>query len=178
MYWSDNDGYTVFGSDIGGYRDSDDPTDAQDVLIRWAPGSASGIMENGGSGDHRPWSYVEETTRIYRAFAKLRHNLVPYLIAEGGKAFAEKRGLMDFENIVTKAYMLGDDIFVVPVQDASGSVTVEFPAGDWVFAFDPDEVFEGGSSTTMSVPITSYPLFFREGSEVGDIIEESLRELR
>lgn len=180
MYWSDNDGYTVFGSDIGGYRDSDEPNGrSKEVLIRWAQlGALSGIMENGGSGDHRPWSYDEETTRIYRAFAKLRHNLVPYLMEEGGKAFAEKRGLMDFENIVTKAYMLGDDIFVVPVQDASGSVTVEFPAGDWVFAFDPDEVFEGGSSTTMSVPITSYPLFFREGSEVGDIIEDSLRELR
>ena len=149
------------------------------MLIRWAQlGALSGIMENGGSGDHRPWSYDEETTRIYRAFAKLRRNLVPYLMEEGGKAFAEKRGLMDFENIVTKAYMLGDDIFVVPVQDETGSVTIEFPAGDWVFAFDPDEVFEGGSSTTMSVPITSYPLFFREGSEVGDIIEESLRELR
>ena len=97
---------------------------------------------------------------------------------EGGKAFADKRGLMDFENIVTKAYMLGDDLFVVPVQDATGSVNITFPEGDWVYAFDPDEVFEGESSITMSVPISSYPLFFREGSEVGDTVVDSLRDLR
>ena len=48
------------------------------------------------------------------------------------------------------------------------------PEGSWVFAFDPDEVFEGPSSVHMSVPISSYPLFIREGSEVSETVLDSL----
>ena len=180
MYWSDNDGYTVFGSDIGGYRsESDQPNGrAKDVFIRWAQlGTLSGIMENGGSGDHRPWAFDEETTTIYRAYAKLRHALVPYLMSEGGKAFAEGRGLMDFENIVTKSYFLGDDLFVVPVQDETGTVSIEFPEGTWVYAFDAGDVHEGGTSTTMTVPMAAYPLFFRQGSDVGEVVLDALGDL-
>ena len=180
MYWSDHDGYTVFGSDIGGYRSEDSEPNgrSKEVFIRWAQlGALSGIMENGGSGDHRPWAFDEETTFIYRAYAQLRRNLVPYLMEQGGIAFAEGRGLMDFENVITKSYMLGADIFVVPVVDETGSVSIQFPEGEWVYAFDEDEVFEGNSTTSMTVTLPSYPLFFREGSAVGDVILGSLRDL-
>jgi alpha-D-xyloside xylohydrolase len=181
MHWSDLDGYTVFGSDIGGYRtESEFPNGrTKEVFIRWAQlGALSGIMENGGAGEHRPWAFDEETTTIYRAFAKLRRNLIPYLMEQGDVAFAEQRGLMDFEDKESMAYLLGDDIFVVPVQDETGTVSIRFPEGSWVFAFDPDEVFEGGNATTMTVPMTSYPLFFREDAEVGEVILDALDVLR
>jgi alpha-glucosidase (family GH31 glycosyl hydrolase) len=98
-------------------------------------------------------------------------------MAEGGVAFAEGRGLMNFQSRSTKAYMLGSDLFVVPVTDESGTVAVELPPGSWVFAFADTEVFTGEPSMAMTVPIDSYPLFYREGSAVGDVVAHALREL-
>jgi alpha-glucosidase (family GH31 glycosyl hydrolase) len=179
MYWSDLAGYTVFGSDIGGYRDDETALGRDKTLfIRWAQlGALSGIMENGGAGEHRPWMFEGETQMIYKVFAQLRQALVPYLMVEGGRAFAEGRGLMNFQSRTTKAYLLGSDLFVVPVTDETGTVAVEFPPGSWVFAFDSTEVFSGEPSMAMTVPIDSYPLFYREGSAVGAVVADAVRGL-
>lgn len=179
MYWSDHDGYTMFGSDIGGYRTDDSELGrSKDVFIRWAQlGALSGVMENGGAGEHRPWAFDEETTEIYRKFARLHSDLIPYLMEEGGLAFAEGRGLMDFLDKRTYAYNFGRDLLVVPVLDETGRVNVEFPEGRWVFAFDSDEVFEGPMEREMYVPLSSYPLFYREGSAVGETVLTSLDRL-
>ena len=74
--------------------------------------------------------------------------------------------------------LLGDDLFVVPVQDETGTVSIEFPEGEWVFAFDSGEVYEGGESTTMTVSMAQYPLFYRQGSDVGAVVTDSLADLR
>lgn len=181
MFWSDHDGYTMFGSDIGGYRnDGSELGRSKEVMIRWSQmGALSGIMENGGSGEHRPWIFDEETNDIYRRFAKLHVDLIPYLMEEGGLAFHEGRGLMDFSEIPdtadkTYSYFLGRDIFVVPVLSEGGGVLVNVPEGSWIFAFDPDEVFEGPASVHMSVPISSFPLFIRQGSAVSETVLDSL----
>jgi alpha-glucosidase (family GH31 glycosyl hydrolase) len=176
MYWSDHDGYTIFGSDIGGYRTDDSELGRpKDVLIRWAQlGALSAIMENGGAGEHRPWKFDEETATIYRQFTTLHHALIPYLMEEGGIAFAERRGLMSFTDKPTLSYQLGADLFVVPVLDETGTVTVRFPDGRWVYAFDPEQVFEGEVETSFTVPLSQYPLFFRDEAEVGATVLTAL----
>jgi alpha-D-xyloside xylohydrolase len=176
MYWSDHDGYTMFGSDIGGYRtDGSELGRSKDVFIRWAQlGALSAIMENGGAGEHRPWMFDEETASIYRTFTKLHHALIPYLMKEGGIAFAERRGLMDFSDKATFAYNLGADLLVVPVVELSGTVRIPFPDGDWVYAFDTSQIHQGGTTIEMTVPLAEYPLFYREGAEVAETIQASL----
>ena len=176
MYWSDHDGYTIFGSDIGGYRTDDTELGrSKNLLIRWAQlGALSPIMENGGAGEHRPWAFDAETTRIYRIFTKLHHALIPYLMEEGAKAFALQEGLMNFTKKATYSYLLGPDIFVAPVLDETSTVSLEFPEGNWVFAFDETQIFSEGSQGTMTVNMDQYPVFFREGSTVGDTIQASL----
>jgi alpha-D-xyloside xylohydrolase len=179
MYWSDHDGYTMFGSDIGGYRTDDSELGrTKEVFIRWAQlGALSGVMENGGAGEHRPWAFDDETANIYRRFARLHTDLIPYLMAEGGLAFAEGRGLMNFLDKSSYTYHLGRDLLVVPVTDETGRVNIRFPEGRWVFAFDEAEVFEGPLEREMYVPLISYPLFFREGTEVGETVLASLDRL-
>jgi len=176
MYWSDHDGYTMFGSDIGGYRvDDSDLGRTKEVFLRWAQlGALSAIMENGGAGEHRPWMFDDETTEIYRRFTKLHHALIPYLMDQGGIAFSEQRGLMSFTQKTNYSYMLGADIFVVPVLDESGSVNARFPEGEWVYVFDIEQVYDGETETGITVPLSEYPVFFRMGSEVGNTIANSL----
>lgn len=168
MYWSDHDGYTMFGSDIGGYRtDSSELGRTKEVFIRWAQlGALSAIMENGGAGEHRPWIFDDETTEIYRTYAKLHTALIPYLMEEGGLAFSESRGLMDFTDKATYGYRLGRDLYVVPVRDETGEVLVRLPPGEWIYAFDANTIYSEEDQLTLTVALSEYPLFYRRGSAV------------
>jgi len=40
-------------------------------------------MENGGNGKHLPWLFDDETVAIYRKFAKIHHELVPFFHTAG-----------------------------------------------------------------------------------------------
>lgn len=166
MYWSDQYGYLSFGSDIAGYREDDNYPEngrSKELYIRWAQlGALSPLMENGSVG---PWRFDEETTNIYRRFAKIHTSLMPYLMTESETYFANGEPLMQFFNKNDYSFMLGPDIFVAPVLSAGGSVNVDFPAGDnWVYLFDSTVVKTGGSSETIVFPLSEYPVYVRENS--------------
>ena len=74
----------------------------------------------------------------------------------------------------TYSYQLGADIFVAPVLDETGTVSLDFPEGTWVYAFDTTQTFEEGPQGSMTVAMNEYPLFFRADSAVGDTIQTSL----
>ena len=134
MFWSDEYGYLGFGSDIGGYREDDafpSTGRSKELFIRWAQlGALSPLMENGGGGEHRPWMYDEETTNIYRRFAKCHTSLSPYLRGESQSYFNNGNSLMHFFNKNDYSFMLGPDIFVAPILSEGGTLTVNFPTGN------------------------------------------------
>ena len=172
-YYSADYGYVAFGSDIGGYR-SDDSALGRDreSFLRWAQlGALSPVMENGGSGEHRPWAFDTVAEAIYRDFVRLHYALLPYLMAEGGRAFAEGRSLLDFQDDEGYAYLLGPDVFVAPVLEAGGEVAITFPEGDWSYLFDRDRGGSGGEEAVWTVPIDEYPVFLRAGSELAEDLD-------
>jgi len=177
MFWSSDYGYVAFGSDIGGYREkwSEHPVwgRTKELFIRWAQlGAFSPVMENGGGGEHRPWMFDEETTEIYRRFVKLHHAIVPYLNENGAEAFKKGESLMKFIFNTEDAYLLGPDILVFPMVEAGGLRHVVFPPDDnWVYLFDKQRVFSGGSETDMVVPLAEFPVFLRKGSEIEKSLE-------
>jgi alpha-D-xyloside xylohydrolase len=171
MYYSAQLGYIAFGSDIGGYREDDNyPATgrSKELFIRWAQlGAFCPVMENGGGGEHRPWMFDTETTDIYRTFVKLHHAMVPYLMAEGVKAYGQQKSLMTFLDKTDYRYLLGPDIFVAPMIKTGTQRTVAFPAGDdWVYLFDKTKVHTGGSSANLTIPIDEYPVFLKKGSSI------------
>lgn len=170
MYHSSEYGYVAFGSDIGGFRTLDEhPLGREKIpFLRWAQlGALNPVMENGGSGEHRPWIFDAEAEPIYREQVLLHYALLPYLMEQGGVAFAEGRSLMTFQSKERFDYLLGDDLFVAPVLDDTGEVEVVFPAGGtWVWAHHPEQQFVGGDTATLSVPLDEFPLFWRGGSAV------------
>ena len=116
--------YVGFGSDIGGYRV--DPNAGslgrtKELFLRWtAIGALSSFMENGGSGEHRPWKFDNETADIYRSWVNIHYKLVPYLYSEGTKVALGHNGTLmrecrDIEAVNSQSYFLGPNIFVVPV---------------------------------------------------------------
>jgi hypothetical protein len=53
-------------------------------------------MENGGSGEHRPWAFDAETETIHRTFTKLHYTLLPYLTEHGAIPFDAGESLLTF----------------------------------------------------------------------------------
>jgi alpha-glucosidase (family GH31 glycosyl hydrolase) len=172
MYESAAIGYMSYGSDIGGYRtDAAYPATgrSKELLIRWAQvGAFSGLMENGGGGEHRPWMFDQETNTIYKNLVTMRNKyLVSYLLDASVKANAQEKSITQYFNKTDYSYMFGDDIFVAPVLNTAGTVTINFPAGSkWVYLHDKTEIHEGGTSITKTYPLNEFPVFMKEGSAI------------
>ena len=171
MYFSDQYGYLGFGSDIGGYRtDATYPATgrSETLFIRWAQlGAFCGLMENGGGGEHRPWMFDAQTDSIYKKFVLLREQMVPYLMKTATQRYEAQKAMMNFFNQTDYSYILGDDIFVSPILDATSNVNVKFPAGsNWVYLFDKTKVYTGGSTVLMNFSLDQFPVFAKQGSSV------------
>lgn len=177
MYHSAAMGYVNFGSDIGGYR-SDGTVLGRDKIsfIRWAQlGSMNPVMENGGAGEHRPWKFDADTEAVYRRYTQLHHAMIPYLMEQGAIRYANGQSLMQFFSDETYAYQLGDDVFVAPILEDVYEMDIAFPAqGDWVYLFDTNQTYAGGTTTRWVGDLDTYPIYTRAGSSVGDTLRAAL----
>ena len=177
MFHSSQMGYVSFGSDIGGYREDASLPLGRDKesFIRWAQlGAFSPIMENGGGGEHRPWMFDEQTLSIYRVFADLHQALIPYFMEQGAIAFDEGRSLMEFEDAEAYRYQLGADVFVAPMLESGVEQQVVFPEGQWRYLFDQEQIYAGGESATIAVPLEAFGVFVRADSQVQTLLSDRL----
>lgn len=180
MYQSNVNNYLAFGSDIGGYRtDNAYPVNgrSKELFVRWAQlGAFSPLMENGGGGEHRPWMFDQQTNDIYNKFARLHHAMVPYLMHQGDSLFAVTQSLMQFFNSTDYSFMLGSDIFVVPMLSSSNSITIDFPAGDWTYLFNNAQVYSG-SANSLNIPLGEFPVFIKSGSPLLAILDSVINSV-
>jgi alpha-glucosidase (family GH31 glycosyl hydrolase) len=145
--------YPNFGSDIAGYLGN---TRTRELYLRWSQmGAFCPLMENGGNGDHTPWQYDtpsdNSTTDHYRTLVSAHMSLVAYFMTTGVTAYETNRSsIMPFAHppiSMAKTnqwdtltaeddaawpsrwdYMLGNDIYVVPIVEANvTSAIIHFP---------------------------------------------------
>ena len=153
--------FVSYGSDIGGFRS--DGNQYKDVFIRWAQlGAFCPVMENGGSGAHRPWLYDEETTDIYRKFVNLHTELIPYIYSQAAYSYELVKPTMR-PQLGTYQYMLGDNILVAPMFEEGTERTVTFPSGEWIYMFDESKVYTPGIKK-LTFGMDEYPVFIRKGA--------------
>lgn len=181
-------GYVTVSSDLGGYLDRDDlnltgPTIpfSQANFARWTAVSAlSPFMQLHGRGNLAPWTVPErpdETVTLYRYWAKLHTQLVPFFFSLGEHAYRGKGGVpirpvgddplkwrKDYR------YFLGDALFVAPILDDSGRRDVPLPEGRrYLSWWDPAGTPIAGGTTLMSVDFTDrarIPVYLVEGAIV------------
>lgn len=186
LFRSAEAGYVVIGSDIGGYLDRDDrdllgevlPFDVE-VFARWTAASAlMPFFQLHGRANITPWTVperIEETVAMYRYWATLHQELVPFFYslaeeAHRGRLQATLRpigGLSDWTD--DYRYFVGDAFLVAPLLAKGGVRQVELPAGgpyyDW---WDEGRVYEGGTTVTASMAgdLLRSPLYVRAGAIV------------
>lgn len=186
-------GYTVLGSDIGGYLDRDDkdltgpviPFDPV-VFARWtAVGALSPFMQLHGRANITPWDVPQqndEIVNVYRYWAKFHRALVPFYYSLAEESYAG--GLVIVRPIGDELswptdyrYMLGDAMLVAPILDATGVRDIDLPDGYRYYDhFAPGaDPIQGGQVLFGydATDIKKTPLFFREGAIVPLSVEDA-----
>lgn len=186
LFRSAKAGYSTIGSDIGGYLDRDDegllsgeiPFDTL-VFARWtAAGAWMPFMQLHGRANITPWTvpdHADETVALYKYWATLHHELVPFFYSLSEQALAgapppmrpvgeEKSWPGDYR------FELGEAFLVAPILDATGTRDVALPSGarwlDW-WKLDGDWADGGQTLGAVSTPDRArLPVYVREGAIV------------
>jgi len=128
-----------------------------------------------------PWNVQARTgdstvVPIFRRFANLRMNLIPYIYTEADRSATTGVAMMramssEFPNDTTAAaldqqYMFGDQLLVAPVTNQGDTTkNVYLPAGRW-FNFWSGEAVEGPVTVTDTVDLDTIPVYARPGAIV------------
>jgi alpha-glucosidase (family GH31 glycosyl hydrolase) len=185
MFRSADAGYVAIGSDIGGYLDKDDedllgdpiPFDTL-VFARWtALGALTPFMQLHGRANITPWTvpdHVDETVAMYRYWATLHDELVPWWLSISRAAY--RGGPTPMRPIGELAswagdyrYALGDAFLVAPLLDATSVRDISLPAGRWYDWWQPGDAAIDGDVTLTAYAMPErerMPLFVREGAIV------------
>ncbi|MCB0639048.1 MAG: hypothetical protein KDC54_20605 [Lewinella sp.] len=179
-------GYPVWGSDVGGYWGDF----SQETCKRWLGlGCFSPIMEVGPTNNMGFWNnpeepvYDAELIATWRLYSKVRMGLIPYVSQlakeahDTGTPIARPLFLAYPDQAEAwndwATYLFGPDLLVSVIWESGvTSHRLYLPAGEqWVDAWDPTQVYEGGQYITVEAPVYKTPVFVRQGAtiELGDL---------
>jgi len=173
-------GIPFWASDIGGYAGGKPP---KNLYIRWAQfGAFSPLMQYHGIEDHDPWTFDQETQDIYKFYATLRMNLIPYIYSYA--KIASDTGLPIMRSLLLNypedsktydiefEYFFGDEILVAPIYEDVTSRSIYLPEGTWIDFWDNTQTVGPTTINSYSAPLDTIPLFIKAGA----IIPMSLNE--
>jgi hypothetical protein len=173
--------YGWWSHDIGGHMGG--PGSAE-LYLRWLQyGVFSPILRTHATKDsqleRRTWMFPELQEQMREALL-LRRSLVPYLYAQGRKAYEEGVSLCrplywlhpeeEAAYRATNQYYFGDDIITAPITKPVGEnglcrQCVWLPEGRW---FDPAHgaILDGGIEHSLDYALAEIPLFIRCGAVI------------
>lgn len=178
-------GVTFWGWDIGGFS-GEIPT-AELYIRATAMATFCPIMQYHSeynhhrqpSNDRTPWNIAERThtpevLSIFRYFARLRMNLLPYILHTALQSATTGLPMMRSlclaypqDNEVSAypyQYMFGDSLLIAPtVEPGLADVDVYLPEGDW-YSFWDGKHYLGGREYSLPTSLEQIPVFVRAGS--------------
>ena len=179
-------GVPFWGWDIAGFSDA--LPSAELYLRSTAMAAFCPIMQyhseynpDGPSRDRTPWNIARHTgddrvIPLARHFARLRMNLLPYILNEAAHAAATGEPMLralllddpDDAEVwsIADQYRFGRDLLVAPVA-AEGTTErrLYLPAGDWYELWDGTR-HAGGRWLTVAAPLDRIPVFVRAGAVI------------
>jgi alpha-glucosidase (family GH31 glycosyl hydrolase) len=160
-------GYAAPGVEIGGYGEF--PPDKRSLIRYTQFASLTPLMENGGlnggEAQHLPWFWDQETIDIYRYYAVLHSELVPYLFSYGVEANLTGESILRDVDPERSQHLLGEEVLVSVITSDTETKRVFFPSGErWIDYWNEAVFFEGGMATPVNVPLQRYPIFIRAGA--------------
>ena len=167
-------GFSFIGTDIGGF--GGDVT--KELLIRWAEvGVFFPLCRNHSAmmtRDQEPFSFDDETTRIYRKALKLRESLIPYyydLFYHGEKNNTPVMlplvyFYQDDENTynINDQFTIGESIMVAPVlEQGKTKRMVYLPKGTW-YNINNHKTYQGNNYIIEDAALDTCPIYIKDSS--------------
>jgi alpha-D-xyloside xylohydrolase len=117
-----------------------------------------------------PWLFGTDSVETLRFFAGLKQHILPYLLHVAGEAHEHgwpvlRAMILEFPDdpvcqYLDRQYMLGSDLLVAPVFQATGEVRYYLPEGRWRHLLTGEET-EGPGHRTDVVGSLELPLWVR-----------------
>ncbi|MED5019447.1 glycoside hydrolase family 31 protein [Paenibacillus chibensis] len=131
--------------------------------------------------DRTPWNIAERTGKpevigLYKRFADIRMNILPYVYAEAIHSSITGEPMMRAMAVefpedkaaagLTAQYMFGGSLLVAPVaEEGHFEKRVYFPQGQWMSMFG-NEQYDGGRLVTVAADLEQIPVFIRQDSVI------------
>jgi hypothetical protein len=112
-----------------------------------------------------PWrtAYGPDLVKTYRYWAWLHKELVPYFYSYADRMF-EQPGLAAIrQGPMLYSLRVGFELYVPLVTEATDTMTVQLPAGQWIDYWNESNVVSG-TLADFPVPLGREPIFIRLGS--------------
>jgi len=167
LYKAAQAGYSTLCVEVGGFLGAR-PT--KESLIRYAQfGALMPVMNNGGGNggltNHLPWFHDQETVNIYRYYAVLHSELVPYLFSCSVDSHLKGGSIVKSPDTDKARHLLGEYIFASPVVFSQNHKHVILPqTGHWVDYWNQDKLLAPQSAMNVHVPINRTPFYLRAGA--------------
>jgi alpha-glucosidase (family GH31 glycosyl hydrolase) len=130
------------------------------------------------SRDRTPWNMQKQTgdkrvVPVFRKFANLRMNLLPYVLGQARLSSETGLPLMKVMGLVyphdprcrqyTSQYFFGEDLLVAPVtSEGVEDLPVYLPEGNWR-DFWTGEILQGPIEFVVNVPVDRIPVYQKQG---------------
>lgn len=178
VYTSAEKGYGAPGVEIGGYRSPENSACggrgiSTKSFIRYTQfGALTPLMLNGGEDErHEPWNEEngEEVPDIYRYYATLHSELVPYIFSYSVESHRTETSILRDTDRDKAQHKLGEEIFVSVVTNGEESKNVVFPQGNrWIDYWNETAApYNGGETIEYYLPdvaLERFPIFIRAGA--------------
>jgi alpha-glucosidase (family GH31 glycosyl hydrolase) len=167
-----------FTTDIGGFYDIPYGATGKELFLRWAEWAALSpffrIHGSVAAGTHTPWSYDEETLRIYKRLARLHRRAEPLIMrlwrrARGTGVPIARPLWLEYPGDgravrQDQQWLLGPNLLVAPVVvEGARSRRVYVPRGCW--RAPGGNRFRGPGAEPVPAPLGKLPWFARCGTE-------------
>lgn len=152
----------------------------KDELIRQVElGAFMPVMSNGGVNgglrEHLPWFHDEQTVQVYRYYATLHSELVPYIFSYSVESNLSGISIVRQPDKQRRQHFLGEQLFVSTITTRTEEKEIVLPDGmGWIDYWNEDGVYPGGSTIIYKVPLERYPLFIEAGSIIPMAVETSI----
>jgi alpha-D-xyloside xylohydrolase len=175
-------GFPIWGSDIGGYWQG---SMTSELTCRWlAFGCFNPLMEFGPTENRGPWnmnyepSYDTIQIATWRTYAIIHDDISAYTYRMAKKASETGMPIirplfLEYPDLPQawshwQTFKYGDDLLIHAIWDKDKQSSFVFlPEGSqWIDAWNPEKVFEGGQEVEIKTPVYKIPVFLRKGSSL------------
>lgn len=160
-------GHAFWSHDVGGFIGHPSP----ELYTRWAQfGFFSPLIRAHGNSSRLPWEFGPQVLDLFRAYARLRYRLLPYIytyacIAAQTSLPILRPMVLEFPDDPTTyaldlQYMFGAELLLAPIYNPTGERHVYLPQGRWI-DFWTREVLTGSRMISVQAPLEKLPLYVR-----------------